>query len=93
MSINPWYRYELNTTTYTEIGDIEVSGSGNVKVLYYTEDGTSFYIANDSDGTNAYTVPDDTAITEKANVSNGILCYAKATYGTPTLVVKLGSLK
>lgn len=91
MSISPWYRYTLNSSTYTAIDGITLQGAYNVKVMYFTEDGSSFLVANDSDGTDAYTVPESLGIAEIANIPDGTAFYAKAVSGTPVLVVKLGS--
>ena len=91
MTISPWYRYTLNSSTYTAIDGIDIEGAGNIKVAYFTEDGASFLVANDSDGTDAYTVPENLGLAEIANVTSGTAFYAKSVSGTPVLVVKLGS--
>lgn len=91
MTISPWYRYTLNSSTYTAIDGINITGAGNISVAYFTEDGSSFMVANVEAGTNAYTVPEGASISEVVNISSGTAFYAKSVVGSPVLVVKLGS--
>lgn len=91
MTINPWYRYTLNSSTYTAIDGISTPENGTCELMYYTEDGSEFMVANDSDGTNAYTIPGGNGITENITVVDGVAFYAKSSSGSPNLVVKTGS--
>lgn len=81
---------ELNTSTYTPI---VIPFSDFVRpVSYFTDDESDFLEAVDDSGTGESTIPGTTKVNLRAmvNKSDGILLYAKASTGTPNLVVKIG---
>ncbi len=88
---------ELNASTYTAI-ELDVTVAGKVNNVFnpsaiYTEDGSAFYIATDSSGTDEALIPVSkvyNSASVKVDPATGIVCYAKAVGGTPNLVVLLG---
>lgn len=91
----------LNTSTYTPIvvPKSSLKGGGHPRPMtYYTEDGSSFLQAVDDAGTGEAIIPAGAIFTEasisdknESNIPDGIIFYAKATAGTPNLVVKIGA--
>ncbi len=77
----------LNTSTYVAIS-MPGGGNGRWSVAYYTEDGSGFYVATDSSGTDEALVPEDASINQSITTkSDEVLFYAKAVTGTPNLVL------
>ena len=42
----PLVQISLNSSTYTAIDGISITGVGNISIAYFTEDGSSFMVAN-----------------------------------------------
>ena len=83
----------LNTSTYTAV-TVPLTNGVCRPMAAYVDDGTSFLIAVDSSGTGEATVPantfwSDSCVTDTA----GVIFYAKASAGTPNIVVLVGAVK
>lgn len=80
----------LNTSTYTAI-EIPVANKRCRPISVHTEDSSSFLIAIDDSGTGEAIIPapgiySNDCVTD----TNGVIFYAKASAGTPNLVVLIG---
>ena len=82
----------LNTSTYTAIKIPLEYGCRDIVV--YTDDSSSFYIATNSTGTDEATVPAGSALSiDCVRDTSGIIMYAKASEGTPSLICIYGPKK
>jgi len=81
----------LNAGTYTAITITASVGNECLPILAYVEDGTSWYMSDTAAGTiNALIPADSTFSDDCAQFTDGIVFYAKASAGTPNMVVITG---
>ena len=84
------------STSYQEVTVTLSSTAKCVPVLVWTSDGTGFYIAQDASGTGARFIPgEDISFSGWGNDcvkvdSDGVIFWAKAVTGTPTLYIDVG---
>ena len=77
----------LNKDTFVPVNIGSIRAPGKPTAIY-TEDGSAFLIATNKEGDKAVTVPADTSPDWGRIVADdGIIFYAKATKGTPNLVI------
>ncbi len=81
----------LNATTYTAITVTASPGNSCLPIVAYTDDGTSWYMSDTAAGTDNAPIPADSFFSDDcAQFADGIVFYAKASGGTPNLVVITG---
>lgn len=84
--ISPLVVTALNTSTFVAI-TLPDSNDAYQDVSIWTEDGTAFTISDTSAGTISGVVPANTPISIGDYEGGGIVLYAKASAGTPNLVM------
>jgi hypothetical protein len=81
----------LNASTYTAVTIPASVGNECLPITAWTEDGTSWYISNTAAGTVNGLVPADAIFSDDcAQFTDGVVFYAKASAGTPDLIVLTG---